>query len=65
MPSCSRAQGGAPMGVPELDGLQTEVAAYADVGLFGDDAAPDLMSAVDVDSITGVYDEAGQVIWPS
>ena len=35
-----RRQGGAPMGVPELDGLQAEVDAYADVGLFGDAARP-------------------------
>ena len=39
------------MGVPELDGPQTEVSTYADVGLFGDGAAPDLMTAVDVDLI--------------
>ncbi len=59
------AQGGAPMGVPELDELQTEVATYADVGLFGEGPAPDLLTAVNVDLISAVYDDAGQVIWPS
>ena len=59
------AQGGAPMGVPELDGLQAEVDAYADVGLFGDAGAPDPTAAVDVDLISAVYDDNGEVIWPS
>ena len=58
------AQGGAPMGVPELDGLQAEVDAYADVGLFGDAGAPDLTAAVDVELISAVYDDAGEVVWP-
>ena len=38
---CSSRRAAPPMGVPELDGPQTEVATYADVGLFGDGAAPD------------------------
>ena len=58
------AQGGAPMGVPELDGLRAEVDAYAEVGLFGDAGAPDPTVAVDPELISAVYDDADQVIWP-
>jgi ABC-type nitrate/sulfonate/bicarbonate transport system substrate-binding protein len=50
-------------GVPDVELLQTEVDAYAEVGLFGDEA-PDIATAVDVDVVAEVYDEDGEVIWP-
>jgi ABC-type nitrate/sulfonate/bicarbonate transport system substrate-binding protein len=56
---------GVGMGVPDLELLQAEIDAYAEVGLFGDGGAPDFTDQVDVELIAGVYDEGGEVIWPS
>ena len=58
-----RDPGGTGMGVPDLDLLQAEVDAYAEVGLFGGEA-PDVAPFVDAAPIAGVYDDTGQVIWP-
>jgi NitT/TauT family transport system substrate-binding protein len=55
---------GTGVGVPDPELLQAEVDAYADVGLFGDDGAPDISDRFDVDVIAGVYDDTGEVIWP-
>jgi NitT/TauT family transport system substrate-binding protein len=55
---------GTGMGVPDVDLLQAEVDAYADVGLFGGEA-PDVAPFVDAGPIAGVYDDTGAVIWPS
>ena len=52
------------LGVPDLDGLRSEVDAYAAVGLFGGGEAPDIAERVDADLIAGVYDADGQVVWP-
>jgi ABC-type nitrate/sulfonate/bicarbonate transport system substrate-binding protein len=54
---------GTGMGVPDVERLQAEVDAYAEVGLFGGEA-PDVAPFVDDTSIAGVYDQDGQVIWP-
>jgi NitT/TauT family transport system substrate-binding protein len=56
---------GTGMGVPDLDALRAEVEAHAEVGLFGDGGAPDITDRVDADLIAGVYDDQGEVIWPS
>ena len=55
---------GTGMGVPDIERLQAEVDAYAEVGLFGGEA-PDVAPFVDDAPIAGVYDDDGQVIWPS
>jgi NitT/TauT family transport system substrate-binding protein len=54
---------GTGVGVPDPELLQTEVDAYAEVGLFGD-RAPEITDRFAVDPIAGVYDDAGEVIWP-
>ena len=51
-------------GVPQVDALQTELDAYAAVGLFGG-TAPTAADFALVDPIAGVYDESMTVIWPS
>jgi NitT/TauT family transport system substrate-binding protein len=55
---------GAGLGVPDLELLQQEVDAYAEVGIFGDGPAPDISERVDVELVAGVYDDEGAVIWP-
>ena len=51
-------------GVPQVDALQTELDAYAAVGLFGG-TAPTAADFALVDPIAGVYDDQMTVIWPS
>ena len=48
----------------KVDLLEAEVDAYSAVGLFGDAGAPDITGRYDRELIAGVYDEAGEVIWP-
>lgn len=55
--------GGAPLGVPVIDALTDEVAACAEVGLFGG-VAPDIGSLVDDRVAAAVYDDRGDVVWP-
>ncbi|MGA9279030.1 ABC transporter substrate-binding protein [Ilumatobacter sp.] len=51
------------LGVPDVDALQTEIDAYAAVGLFGDGDPPD--AAVYVSDITtGLCDANAALIWP-
>ena len=55
---------GVGFGVPDPDGLQTELDTYAEVGLFGDGDAPtagDYLS----DLVDRVYADDTQVIWPA
>jgi len=55
---------GVGFGVPDPDGLQTELDTYAEVGLFGDGDAPtagDYLS----DLVDRVYADDAQVIWPA
>ena len=54
---------GTGLGVPDLDLLQAEVDAYAEVGLFGGEA-PDVAPFVEAAPIASVYDDTGAVIWP-
>lgn len=54
---------GTGIGIPDVAELQTEVDAYAGVGLFGG-TAPDAAQFVLADPIAGVYDGT-EVIWPS
>ncbi|MGZ4793503.1 MAG: ABC transporter substrate-binding protein [Ilumatobacteraceae bacterium] len=53
-----------PIGVPDINLLQTEVKTYADIGLF-DGQVPDLTTLVDTTLVQNVYDSSGKVIWPS
>ena len=53
-----------PLGVPEPALLQAEVDTHAGIGLFGG-TAPTITPYVDVDTIAGVYDADGTVIWPA
>jgi ABC-type nitrate/sulfonate/bicarbonate transport system substrate-binding protein len=55
---------GTGVGVPDPRLLQAEVDSYAGVGLFGDAGAPDISDRYNADLIGGVYDDAGDVIWP-
>jgi NitT/TauT family transport system substrate-binding protein len=55
---------GVGFGVPDPDGLQTELDTYAEVGLFGDGdppAADEYLS----DLLERLYDDDAQVIWPA
>lgn len=56
---------GVGFGTPDLAGLQAELDAYAEVGLFGDDVADlDAAAYVGADIIAGVYDAEATVVWP-
>lgn len=57
------APGSAP-GAPDPDRLSAEVAAYAEVGFFGDGVLPDVADHVDADLARRVTDASGTVIWP-
>lgn len=52
-------------GVPDDAGLQAELDAYAEIGIFGDAATPDAAARLGTDIIAGVYDANALVIWPS
>jgi NitT/TauT family transport system substrate-binding protein len=53
-----------PFGVPDLDLLQAEVDAYDEVGLFSEEL-PELTAVADFELAASVYDDAGEVVWPS
>ena len=55
---------GVGFGVPDPDGLQTELDTYAEAGLFGDGDAPTADEYVS-DLVDRVYDDDAQVIWPA
>jgi hypothetical protein len=54
---------GEPLGLPLVDELKAEVAAYAAVGLF-DGKAPDISTMVDPSIVAGIYDTSETLIWP-
>ncbi len=54
---------GTGIGIPDPELLTAEVEAYAAVGLFGDDGAPDITPRFATEPIESVYD-GDQVIWP-
>lgn len=54
---------GTGFGIPDAELLTAEVEAYAAVGLFGEDGAPDITSRFVTEPIESVYD-GDQVIWP-
>jgi NitT/TauT family transport system substrate-binding protein len=54
---------GEPYGVPDLELLEAEVAAYDEVGLFTEEL-PDLNDVADVELAASVYDADAEVIWP-
>ena len=59
------AAGGEPLALPSISLLQEELDAYAEIGLFGNDAAaPDAADFVDTILIGSIYSEPGEVIWP-
>jgi ABC-type nitrate/sulfonate/bicarbonate transport system substrate-binding protein len=53
-----------PLGLPLVDLLTDEVTTYAEIGLF-DGVAPDITTMIDASVLEAVYDDAGNVIWPS
>lgn len=53
------------VGVPRIDQLQAELDAYAAIGLFGGEDAPDAATNLRNELIDAVYDADGTVIWPS
>jgi ABC-type nitrate/sulfonate/bicarbonate transport system substrate-binding protein len=55
--------GATALGIPEIDLLTTEVATYAEIGLFGG-TPPDISRYVHTDLIEGVYATDRTVIWP-
>ncbi len=55
---------GQPIGLPDGEALTAEVAAYAEIGLYGG-TAPDITKAYDTAVLTSIYGTAGKVIWPS
>jgi NitT/TauT family transport system substrate-binding protein len=54
---------GVGVGVPDADGLQAEVDAYAAIGLFGD-TTPTIEGRFDEDLVASLYDADGAIIWP-
>ena len=54
----------APLGLPLVDDLTTEVTAYAEIGLF-DGVPPVIDTMVDPSVLLGIYDDTGTVIWPA
>jgi NitT/TauT family transport system substrate-binding protein len=55
---------GSDVGVPVGDELERQLAAYADVGFWGDDEAPDATEHFDAELVAGLYGDDGTVIWP-
>lgn len=53
------------LGVPDPVSLQNELDAYAEVGLFGDGAAPTATDFIADELAAGVYDSSAVVVWPS
>ncbi|MFZ1488997.1 MAG: ABC transporter substrate-binding protein [Ilumatobacteraceae bacterium] len=51
-------------GVPHESGLQAEVDAYHEIGLFGD-TAPAIEGRFDPDLVRGLYGDDGSVVWPA
>lgn len=56
---------GSHVGVPIASELEAQVAAYADVGVYGDAGAPATDGRFDADLVDGLYDDDGVVIWPA
>lgn len=52
-------------GVPDGDALAAQVAAYDEVGVYGDGGPPPVEGRFDADLVAGLYDEDGAVIWPA
>ena len=56
---------GVAIGVPVADLLAAQVAAYDEVGYYGDEGAPPVEGRFDPDLVAGLYDADGNVIWPA
>ncbi len=56
---------GVPIGVPVAEELEQQIAAYAEVGVFGDDPPTDITSLYEPDLVASLYDDSDQVIWPA
>jgi NitT/TauT family transport system substrate-binding protein len=54
---------GAFPGMPVGDELDAQVAAYAEVGFYGDEV-PSTTDRYDLTTVAGLYDANGEVIWP-
>ena len=50
--------------IPDDASLQEELDAATGIGLFGENGAPSAAEMIGADITAGVYDAAGQVIWP-
>ena len=55
---------GTGLGVPDPEALQTELDAYAEVGLFGEGSAPSATDYIADGLAASVYDASVMVIWP-
>ena len=55
---------GSPLGLPLPDMLLEEVTTYAEIGLF-DGVPPVIDTMVDDTVLLGVYDDTGELIWPT
>lgn len=52
------------VGVPIADELEAQIAAYDEVGVYGDAGAPPVEGRFDPDLVAGLYADDGSVIWP-
>ena len=55
---------GTPVGMPDIEMLQTELDTYAETGLFGEDETPDAADVVGLDLMERIHD-GSVVIWPA
>ena len=56
---------GTPVGAPVPDELEQQISAYAEVGVFGDDAPTDVSGFYDSELVASLYDDTLQLIWPA
>jgi hypothetical protein len=54
----------AELAVPIADELEAQIAAYDEVGVYGDAGAPPVEGRFDAELLAGLYDDEGSVIWP-
>ncbi|MDP9464118.1 MAG: ABC transporter substrate-binding protein [Actinomycetota bacterium] len=53
-----------PIGAPDTNLLEQEVTTYAEIGLFNGEV-PDITSLVNTTLVQSLYDDDGEVIWPT
>lgn len=52
------------IGVPIAEELEAQIAAYDEVGVYGEAGAPEIEGRFDPDLVEGLYADDGSVIWP-